>query len=97
MLCTPILQRYCLLADIEATACSLNGEMGLRSVYHSKRDRIRVHVLDRHAIPPHLKCSAERGIHDSWTTLWRKPAYWVRQTAALQAGQGHWIETRQDS
>ena len=54
-------------------------------------------VLAYHAIHLIRRRLADAGIHDSWTTLRRKLAYWVRQTTTLQAADGHWIETRQDS
>ena len=95
------MRTYWQLSDIEATFRSLQGEVGLRPIYHSKRDRIRAHlfvaVLAYHAIHLVRQRLAAAGIHDSWTTLRHKLANWVRQTTTLQRADGRWIETRQDA
>lgn len=96
-----VVRTYWRLTDIEATFRSLKGELGLRPIYHSKRERIRAHlfvaVLAYHAVHLLRRQLAQAGIHDSWATLRRKLAYWVRQTTTLQAADGSWIATRQDS
>ncbi len=96
-----VVRTYWQLSDIEATFRSLQGEVGLRPIYHSKRDRIRAHlfvaVLAYHAIHLVRQRLAAAGIHDSWTTLRHKLANWVRQTTTLQRADGRWIETRQDA
>ena len=92
------MRTYWQLSDIEATFRSLKGEVGLRPIYHSKRERIRAHlfvaVLAYHAIHLVRQRLAAAGNHASWTTLRHKLANWVRQTTTLQREDGRWIETR---
>ena len=96
-----VVRTYWQLSDIEATFRSLKGEVGLRPIYHSKRERIRAHlfvaVLAYHAIHLVRQRLAAAGNHASWTTLRHKLANWVRQTTTLQREDGRWIETRQDA
>ena len=96
-----IVQTYWQLADIEATFRSLKSEAGLRPVYHRKPERVRGHlfiaVLADHAIHLVLRRLQARGIHSSWTTIRRRLSRWMRQTTRLQAEDGSWIETRQDT
>ena len=96
-----IVQTYWQLADIEATFRSLKSEAGLRPVYHRKPERVRGHlfiaVLAYHAIHLLRRRLKARGIHASWTTIRRRLSRWMRQTTRLQAEDGSWIETRQDT
>lgn len=50
-------ETYWRLNEVEATFRSLNGEIGLRPIWHAKQDRIRAHlfraVLAYHGVHPH--------------------------------------------
>ena len=96
-----IVQTYWQLADIEATFHSLKSEAGLRPVYHRKPEHVRGHlfiaVLAYHAIHLLRRRLQARGIHASWATIRHQLSRWMRQTTRLQAEDGSWIETRQDT
>ena len=89
------------LADIEATFRSLKSEAGLRPVYHRMPERIRGHlflaVLAYHAIHLLRRRLKAEGIDDSRATIRKKLSRWMRVTTRLQAADGAWIETRQDT
>ena len=53
-------------------------------------------VLAYHAVHLLRRRLARRDIHDSWETIRRKLAYWVRQTTTLLTERGERIECRQD-
>ena len=96
-----VARTYWQLADIEFTFRVLKSDLGLRPIWHSKRDRIRAHlfltVLAYHAVHLLRRRLARRDIHDSWETIRRKLAYWVRQTTTLLTERGERVECRQDS
>lgn len=96
-----IVKTYWQLADIEKTFRSLQGETGLRPIFHRKAERIRGHlflsVLAYHAIHLLRRRLQAQGIHDSWATIRNKLSRWMRVSTRLQAGDGSWIETRQDT
>ena len=96
-----LVKTYWQLADIEATFRSLKSEAGLRPVYHRKPERIRGHlflaVLAYHAIHLLRRRLKAEGIDDSWATIRKKLSRWMRVTTRLQAADGAWIETGQDT
>ena len=96
-----VVRTYWLLTRIEATFRSLKSEIGLRPIWHAKRDRIRAHlfiaVLAYHAVHLLRRRLGERGLHDSWETIRRKLANWMRLTTTLVTAGGERVECRQDS
>lgn len=96
-----VVRTYWQLTEIEATFRSLKSEIGLRPIWHAKRDRIRAHlfiaVLAYHAVHLLRRRLAAHGIHDSWATIRRKLGAWVRLTTTLETAGGERIECRQDS
>ena len=96
-----LVKTYWQLADIEATFRSLKSEAGLRPVYHRMPERIRGHlflaVLAYHAIHLLRRRLKAEGIDDSRATIRKKLSRWMRVTTRLQAADGAWIETRQDT
>ena len=75
--------------------------MGLRPVFHRKRERIRAHlfvaVLACHAVHLLRRKLAEAGISDSWTMIRNKLAHWDRVTTRVRTVDGRLIENRQDT
>lgn len=96
-----IVRTYWRLTQLEATFRSLKGELGLRPVWHTKRDRIRAHlllaVLAYHAVHLLRRRLAAQGIHWSWQTIRRRLAGWDRITSTLRTVEGRLIENRQDT
>ena len=95
------MKTYWQLADIEATFRSFKSEAGLRPVYHRKPERIRGHpflaVPTYYAIHLLRRRLKAEGIDDSWATIHKKLSCWMRVTTRLQAVDGAWIETRQNT
>ena len=89
------------LTRIEATFRSLKSEIGLRPIWHAKRDRIRAHlfiaVLACHAVHLLRTRLGERGISDSWQTIRNKLSTWMRLTTTLITADGERIECRQNT
>ena len=96
-----VVRTYWKLTEIEATFRSLKSEIGLRPIWHAKQDRIRAHlfiaVLAYHAVHLLRRRLGAHGCHDSWETIRRKLAGWVRLTTTLATAGGERIECRQDS
>lgn len=80
---------------------SLESEIGLRPIWHAKRERIRAHlfiaVLAYHGVHLLRRRLRAQGIHDSWETIRRKLANWMRLTTTLASAEGERIECRQDT
>ena len=87
-----VVRTYWRLAEIEAAFRSLKGEVGLRPIFHVKPRRIRAHlfvaVLAYHGVHLLRTRLGQAGIRDSWETIRRKLAGWVRLTTSLQTAQG---------
>lgn len=96
-----VARTYWQLTEIEATFRSLKSEIGLRPIWHAKQDRIRAHlfiaVLAYHGVHLLRRRLGAHGIHDSWQTIRRKLANWMRLTTTLVSAGGERIECRQDS
>ena len=96
-----IVRTYWRLAEIEATFRALKSEMGLRPVWHRKRERIRAHlfvaVLACHAVHLLRRKLALAGICDSWATIRNKLAHWDRVTTRVRTVDGRLIENCQDT
>ena len=96
-----VVRTYWRLAEIEAAFRSLKGDVGLRPIFHVKPSRIRAHlfvaVLAYHGVHLLRTCLGRAGIRDSWETIRRKLAGWVRPTTSLRTAQGDWIHCRQDA
>ena len=96
-----IVRTYWRLAEIEATFRALKSEMGLRPVWHRKRERIRAHlfvaVLACHAVHLLRRKLAMAGICDSWFTIRNKLAHWDRVTTRVRTVDGRLIENCQDT
>ena len=96
-----VARTYWQLTEIEATFRSLKSEIGLRPIWHAKQERIRAHlfiaVLAYHGVHLLRRRLGARGIHDSWETIRRKLANWMRLTTTLVTAGGERIECRQDS
>lgn len=96
-----IVRTYWRLAEIEATFRALKSEMGLRPVWHRKRERIRAHlfvaVLACHAVHLLRRKLATAGICDSWFTIRNKLAHWDRVTTRVRTVDGRLIENCQDT
>ena len=96
-----VVRTYWQLTEIEATFRSLKSEIGLRPIWHEKQDRIRAHlfiaVLAYHAVHLLRRRLGAHGCRDSWETIRRKLAGWVRLTTTLETAGGERIECRQDS
>ncbi len=96
-----IVRTYWQLTDIEATFRSLKSEIGLRPIWHTRKDRIRSHlfiaVLAYHGVHLLRRRLRDHGIHDSWTTIRHKLAGWERITTTLETNTGERIVCRQDS
>ncbi len=96
-----VARTYWQLTEIEATFRSLKSEIGLRPIWHAKQDRIRAHlfiaVLAYHGVHLLRRRLGAHGIHDSWQTIRRKLANWMRLTTTLVSAEGERIECRQDS
>ncbi len=71
------------------------------AIWHEKQDRIRAHlfiaVLAYHAVHLLRRRLGAHGCHDSWETIRRKLAGWVRLTTTLETAGEERIECRQDS
>ena len=95
-----VARTYWQLTEIEATFRSLKSEIGLRPIWHAKRDRIRAHLfIAVLAYAVHLlrRRLGAHGMHDSWETIRRKLSNWMRLTTTLVTAGGERIECRQDS
>ena len=96
-----VVRIYWRLTEIEATFRSLKSELGLRPVWHRKKQRIRSHlflgVLAFHAVHALRRQLAAQGMHDSWRTIRNKLGGWERVTSMLRTVQGRLIENRQDT
>ena len=96
-----VARTYWQLTEIEATFRSLKSEIGLRPIWHAKRDRIRAHlfiaVLAYHAVHLLRRRLGAHGLHDSWETIRRKLSNWMRLTTTLVTAGGERIECRQDT
>ncbi len=96
-----VARTYWQLTEIEARFRSLKSEIGLRPIWHAKQERIRAHlfiaVLAYHGVHLLRRRLGARGIHDSWETIRRKLANWMRLTTTLVTAGGERIECRQDS
>ena len=96
-----VARTYWQLTEIEATFRSLKSEIGLRPIWHTKRDRIRAHlfiaVLAYHGVHLLRRRLGAHGIHDSWETIRRKLSNWMRLTTTLVTAGGERIECRQDT
>ena len=68
------------------------------AIWHEKQDRIRAHlfiaVLAYHAVHLLRRRLGTHGCHDSWETIRRKLAGWVRLTTTLETAGGERIECR---
>ena len=95
-----VARTYWQLTEIEATFRSLKSEIGLRPIWHAKQERIRAHlfiaVLAYHGVHLLRRRLGAQGIHDSWQTIRRKLANWMRLTTTLATAAGERIECRQD-
>lgn len=95
-----VARTYWQLTEIEATFRSLKSEIGLRPIWHARQDRIRAHlfiaVLAYHGVHLLRRRLGAQGIHDSWQTIRRKLAHWMRLTTTLVTADGECIECRQD-
>ena len=82
--------------EIEATFRSLKSEIGLRLIWHAKQNRIRAHlfvsVLAYHGVHVLRHRLGAQGMHDSWETIRRKLASWMRLTTTLVTAGGERIE-----
>ncbi len=89
------------LTDIEATFRTLKSEIGLRPIWHARKDRIRSHlfiaVRAYHGVHLLRRRLREHEITDSWTTIRHKLASWERITTTLETDTGEQIVCRQDS
>lgn len=96
-----VARTYWQLTEIEATFRSLKSEIGLRPIWHAKQDRIRAHlfiaVLAYHGVHLLRRRLGAQGMHDSWETIRRKLANWMRLTTTLVTAGGERIECRQDT
>ena len=96
-----VARTYWQLTEIEATFRSLKSEIGLRPIWHAKRDRIRAHlfiaVLAYHGVHLLRRRLGAQGHHDSWESIRRKLATWMRLTTTLVSAEGERIECRQDT
>ena len=96
-----VARTYWQLTEIEATFRSLKSEIGLRPIWHAKRDRIRAHlfiaVLAYHAVHLLGRRLGAHGMHDSWETIRHKLSNRMRLTTTLVTAAGERIECRQDS
>jgi transposase len=66
-------QTYTILTDLEAVFRSLKSELGLRPIYHQKKDRAEGHlfitVLAYQAVQVLRRKLKAHGIHQSWSSL----------------------------
>ena len=92
---------YWRLTEVEATFRSLKSEMGLRPIWHTKPQRIRAHlflaVLAYHPVQLLRTRLAQAGRTESWATIRRRLASWVRLTTTVQARSGELLTCRQDA
>ena len=89
---------YIMLTDLEAVFRSLKSELGLRPVFHHKKDRVRGHLFISvlayhivHTIRFQLKAST---IHLSWASLRRRLGTQQRLTVELKRTDGRTIHVR---
>ena len=96
-----VVRTYWRQTEVEATFRSLKSELGLRPVWHRRKDRIRSHlflgVLAFHAVHLLRRRLARSGIHASWWTIRNQLAGWDRVTSTLRTVSGRLIENRQDT
>ena len=94
-------QTYRQLAEVEATFRSLQSEIGLRPIRPTKPQRTRTHlflaVLAYHPVRLLQTRLAQAGRTESWATVRRRLASWVRLTTTVQARNGELITWRQDA
>lgn len=89
---------YIMLTDLEAVFRSLKSELGLRPIFHHKKDRVRGHLFISvlayhivHTIRFGLKAS---DIHLSWASLRRRLSTQQRVTVELKRADGRTIHVR---
>ena len=89
---------YTMLTDLEAVFRSLKSELGLRPIYHHKKDRAEGHlfitVLAYQAVQAIRRKLKGQGIHESWTTLRKLFSVQQRVTATFKQRDGRTLHVR---
>jgi len=95
---TTLWQTYTMLTDLEAVFRSLKSELGLRPVFHHKKDRVSGHLFISvlayqlvHTLRYQLKAN---GIHLSWNGLRRALSGQDRVTVQLKREDGKTLHIR---
>jgi len=89
---------YIMLTEVESAFRSMKTELGLRPVYHQKRDRVAGHlfitVLAFHLVQTLRLQLKRQGIHWSWPTIREIMRTQQRVTVAMNARSGERIFVR---
>ena len=92
---------YTMLTDLESVFRSLKSDLGLRPVFHQKKDRVDSHLFITvlayhlvHGIRYRLKAE---GINDSWQLLRKKLSNQFRTTVTMTLQNGQQIHVRKSS
>lgn len=94
-------QTYTMLTDLEAVFRSLKSELGLRPIYHRKKDRTEGHlfitVLAYQAVQILRRKLKVGGIHQSWASLRKIFAGQLRVTATFKQRDGRTLHVRKST
>ena len=98
----PTLRRtYTMLTDLEAVFRSLKSELGLRPVFHQKKERVTGHLFISllayhlvHTIRFQLK---QKGIHLSWSVLRKYLMGQNRTTITMKCQNGNTVHVRKST
>jgi len=89
---------YTMLTDLEAVFRSLKSELGLRPIYHHKKERTDGHlfitVLAYQAVQIIRRKLKDNGINDSWSSLRKILSGQQRVTATFKQKDGHTLHVR---
>ena len=89
---------YITLTDLEAVFRRLKSELGLRSIFHHKEERVDGHlfitVLAYQFVQIIRRRLGEQGLCASWRTLREQLSGQVRVTAVFQRPDGHALHVR---
>ncbi len=89
---------YTMLTDLEAVFRSLKSELGLRPIYHHKKERTDGHlfitVLAYQAVQVIRRKLKDNGINDSWSSLRKILSGQQRVTATFKQKDGHTLHIR---
>lgn len=92
---------YTMLTDLESVFRSLKSELGLRPVFHQKKERVESHlfiaVLAYHVVHNIRYQLKAVGINDSWTLLRKKLGNQYRTTVTMNLQNEQQIHVRKSS